>query len=413
MQAGKGFYMSVYRKILVFTLFIGASLACSSTVLFSQEGRPVFTASDSSLQVFLGGTLRTTVLISQKRPFPSGTAYLLLPLDATGTERSIDINARASALRLYIAGPQVGRFRVNGVAYAYLTSSLTGEDYGVLPAMLYAELVHSRWRFSAGQQVDVFAERLPNMVDAYFALAMSGCPGNSSRGQLRAEHFIHVPQGRLKATIAATEPVSTYISGDFRNNIADAGVPNIEWAIKFQTGEDPESWVPWSSLELALSGVRGRYRSFRNDALGNNIRVNTPRVRGLAAEYGFRVGRRLGFQGELFKGQALGNYLAGISQSVKGPADQEVRTAGYWSEMALFWKRNLQSRSGFGTERVRQADLFGSGISSNTTIYKNLIWDINASIQVGVEVNWKKTRYLPPFLDNQGFGGMFACQFKF
>lgn len=400
-------------KYAVCALLSALLSMCCNVGVFGQKGWPVCSAQDSSFQVFLGGKIRTTVLLSQKRPFPSGTAYLLLPQDATAAESSMDINARASAMSLYVSGPKVGSFKANAVGYAYLTSSLTSEDYGVLPALLYAELVNERWRFAAGQQVDVFAERVPNMVDAYFALAMSGCAGNSSRGQLRAAHSANVSGGTLKATIAATEPVSTYISKDFRSNIADAGVPNLEWAIKYQTGTDPDAYVPWDNLELAVSGVRGRYRSFQNDASGNNIRVNTPRVKGIAAEYGFRVGRRLGIQGEFFKGQALANYLAGISQSVKGPEDQEVRTAGYWSEVAFFWTRNLQSRSGFGTEQVREEDLLGSGIISNSTVYKNLIWDIHTAIQVGIEVNWKKTRYLPPFRDNQGFGGMIALQYAF
>jgi hypothetical protein len=64
---------------------------------FSQTPKPIFSLADSSINVYFGANLKTTMLLTNRRPAPStGTAYLLLPKDATGVEGTFDINARAS-----------------------------------------------------------------------------------------------------------------------------------------------------------------------------------------------------------------------------------------------------------------------------------------------------------------------------
>lgn len=397
-------------------LALAVSTLLVAATAFAQPAKPLFSLGDSSINVFMGAKIRPTILFSQKRPFPSGSAYILLPKDATGEERSIDLNARASNITLAIQGPKVGSFRLGGTLFAYFTQSVTSETYGFLPAMMFVELKNDKWRFALGQNYDVFAARLPEMVDYFFALAASGCAGNSSRGQLRAERYVPLnDQSRFAFTVAASEPITTFISPDLRNNTADNGVPNLEYAIKFYHGKDPEAWVPFDKIELGISGVQGSYRVFRNDTLNGsvvNLRVNKPRVMGIAGEYGFRLSKRLGIQGEVYTGQALGNYLGAIQQTTKGPLDAAVRSTGFWAEGACFWKRNLQTRFGYGQDQCREEDLKGTGIQKNQTVFSNLIWDINSSLQVGVELTWKKTSYLV-FRDNAGVTSMLMAQLRF
>ncbi|MEI6740836.1 MAG: hypothetical protein WCK74_11065 [Gemmatimonadaceae bacterium] len=391
-----------------------AGLWALASTARAQQPKPVLTFGDSGTTVVVGGKVRTTMLLSSKRHFPSGTAFLLLPKDATGQESSIDLNARSSSLFLAVDGPKVGSFTMSGMMFFYLTASVTSETYGILPTLLYADLKNERWRFAVGQQMDVFSERTPNMVDSYFTLAASGNAGNSSRAQLRAERFFPVgPQGRLSLTLAASEPITSYFSSDLRNNSADNGRPNAEWAVKYRSGTDTAAWVPFDRLELALSGVHGSYRVFKNDAMGTNIRVNHPQVAGLAGEFAFRLGNRVGVQGEVYRGKALGNYAASIFQTTKGAFDTEVHSRGVWSELAFYAKRNLQSRIGYGQDRCDEADLKGAGVLQNSTVFGNVIWDINRIMQVGAEVSYKHTQYLAPLRNNQGMTAMFMTQFKF
>jgi hypothetical protein len=381
---------------------------------YAQQPKPLLSLADSNLNVFVGGKIRTTMLMSNKRTFPSGTAFLLLPKDATGEESSFDFNARSSSLYFAMDGPKVGNFKLGGMMFFMLTSSVTSETYGILPSLLYVDLNNEHWRFAFGQQMDVFAERIPNMIDSYFALAASGCAGNSSRGQIRVERYFSIgKKGKFSLTAAASEPITSYFSPDLSNNTADNGMPNVEWSAKFRSGKDDSAWVPYDNVELAISGVSGSYRVFKNDIFGNNIRVNHPQVFGIAGEYAFRLGKRFGIQGELYSGKALGNYAAAIFQTTNGDFDNEIRSTGFWSELAFYWKKNLQTRIGYGQDKCNENDLKGLGILQNSTLFGNLIYDVNQSFQIGTEVSYKQTNYLAPLKNNQGFTAMFLTQYKF
>lgn len=385
--------------------------------LWSQTTSPVLSLADSSVQLFLGGNLKTTALLSNRRIAPgSGTAYLLLPADVTGVEGTFDMNARPSLVYLTAKGPSIGSFRTGARIVLNFIRDLSDPAYGLLPTLLYVDLTNERWRFAVGQQMDVFSERIPNMIDGYFALAASGCAGNSSRGQVRATHFIPLGEkSKLSLTVAASQPVTTYYSKDLRNNSENRGIPNAEWAIKFESGKDEQSWVPFKALELAVSGVTGSYRVFKNDTIAGvivNTRINQPHVMGICGEYAFRINRKLGIQGEVYAGRALGNYMGAILQTTKGVSDQEIRSNGFWTEAAIFWKKNWQTRVGYGQDVCNRDDLKGLGIQKNSTLYGNLIWDINNSFSSGIELTYKSTRYIG-LSNNEGVTAMWMFQFSF
>ncbi len=357
------------------------------------------------------------MLLTNRRPAPStGTAYLLLPKDGTGVEGTFDLNARASTIYLGADGPKLGSFKLGTKMVFYVIRDLADPAYGLLPALMYVDMKNDQWRFAAGQQVDVFAERIPNMIDGYFALASSGCAGNSSRGQLRATRYIETGENsKLSITLAASQPVSTYFSKDLRNNSENNGVPNVEWAVKYEAGKDENVWVPYNAVELAISGITGSYRVFKNDTLGGvivNTRINEPHVNGICGEYAFRLGKRFGIQGEVYAGQALGNYLATIMQTTKGANDNEIRSKGFWAEAAYYWQKNLQSRFGYGQDVCSKQDLMGAGVWKNSTFFGNVIWDINKTVSTGIELTHKSTQYLG-LNDNQGMTFMWMFQYSF
>jgi hypothetical protein len=400
----------------------GCMIICSLLTLLympgnAQQPKPILSLADSSVHVFFGANLKTTMLLSNRRMAPgNGTAFLLLPKDATGVENSFDLNARASTLYMAADGPRLGSFKLGAKMVFYVVRDVSDPAYGLLPALLYADMKNDKWRFAIGQQMDVFSERIPNMIDGYFALASSGCAGNSSRGQFRATRYIETGKNsQLSLTLAGSQPVTTYFSKDLRNNSENRGIPNLEWAVKFESGKDAGAWVPFHAIELAVSGVRGSYRVFKNDTLGGvivNSRINEPVVSGLCGEYAFRIGKRFGIQGEVYTGQALGNYMGAILQTTKGPMDKEIRSQGYWAEAVYFWKKNLQSRVGYGQDACNREDLMGIGILKNSTWFGNLIWDINKTISTGMEFTHKSTEYVG-LRNNQGVTFMWMFQYAF
>jgi hypothetical protein len=109
----------------------------------------------------------------------------------------------------------------------------------------------------------------------------------------------------------------------------------------------------------------------------------------------------------------LGNYAAAVFQTTKGDFDKEIRSTGFWTELAFYWKKNLQTRVGYGQDKCNESDLNGFGIPQNSTVFGNLIWDINNSLQIGTELSYKQTDYLAPLKNNQGVMAMFMTQYKF
>jgi hypothetical protein len=71
--------------------------------------------------------------------------------------------------------------------------------------------------------------------------------------------------------------------------------------------------------------------------------------------------------------------MGAILQTTKGPMDKEIRSQGYWAEAVYFWKKNLQSRVGYGQDACNREDLMGIGI-----LKKLLKTDDNGSKSKGV-----------------------------
>jgi len=405
------------RSLLLRIILLISAWPCCMTGM-AQVATPILVRGDSSLKVFIGGSLRTLVSYSPKRTLPGhATNYILLPKDPTGAESTFDLTARASKLYLTAEGPKVRGFTLGGKVVMYLTKDISSPAYGILPAMLLMEARNEKWRFAAGQQVDVFAPRIPGFIDGFFALAASGCAGNSSRGQLRAERYARIGgKGKLTLTAAASQPVSTYFSSDLRNNTSNKGVPNLEWAVNYTVRGQEDSWVPWEVFEVGGSGVLGTYRVFRNDTVNGviaNVGINTPKVRGYAADIAVRLGKRFGIQAEGYTGQALGNYLGGILQTTKGPSDREVRSTGWWVEAACYWRKDLHSRFGYGQDVCRKEDLLGAGILQNTTYFGNITLEADRRLSLGLELTYKETLYLPTGRDAQGMTYMGMVEFSF
>jgi hypothetical protein len=100
-----------------------------------------------------------------------------------------------------------------------------------------------------------------------------------------------------------------------------------------------------------------------------------------------------------------------ILQTTKGPTDKEIRSQGFWTEAAIYWKKNVQSRLGYGQDECKKEDLKGVGVWKNSTYFGNVIWDVNKTISTGLELTYKSTQYLG-LRDNQGVTFMWTFQYS-
>jgi hypothetical protein len=114
-------------------------------------------------------------------------------------------------------------------------------------------------------------------------------------------------------------------------------------------------------------------------------------------------------------------FLAGGVILRQGVTVSGLNTAATIWATALYayWMPNLQSHSGFGVDTANPDDITAIPFSQfgrtyNSTLWSNLLWDVNKSFRIGLEGTYRKTEYKDPMLTsrfpNEGYG--LATQFQ-
>jgi hypothetical protein len=277
----------------------------------------------------------------------------------------------------------------------------------------WGDLKNENWRFAAGYQFDVFNPISPNILP-FSVLCGSGNAGNAFRGQVRLERFLH-PHDRAQWTLqlALSEPITSVIDPGFSLS-EDNGWPNVEGRIALGLGriEGADAKRPF---EIGVSGVVGQVRNTVVDA--NNLVINrfVADVWGLGADFQWKVNDVFGFMGELYTGEGLGTYNGAALQLVNPQNNfQGIGSTGGWLETFVYWTPCLHSHFGYGIDDPHDSDVPVAaaflGRIENSTLYGNLMWDINAAFRVAFEVAWRETDYRNPLVpDNEGM--FFHTQF--
>lgn len=366
------------------------------------------------IDVTLFGALRTTVTTTTARMQPDATPFLVLPPLPGAADGTTKIDARLSSLALSIKGYTLGQFQLAGTIYAYLfDGDLFSGKYGVYPGMAYIDATSDDWRFALGLQQDVYAPMMPGMVDRMSAFAGSGNVGNSFKPQLRVERYLATAGGRVTLQGAIADPLPSNIKPGFTDSTESAGVPNVEARIVWEHGDDDTAWLKWPRYTLGVSGAAGRFRTLYDaDPAPDTQRIRSyeTNLSGLALEAGWRIGDRIGIQGEIYDGRALGPYLGTVFQTVNSVTREALASSGAWGEVAWYWTPQHHSHVGYGIDRV---DAEGHPtIRSNETAFANFFWDPSAMTTLAIEATWRRTEYLGG-VDNDGFALMLSSELRF
>jgi hypothetical protein len=204
-----------------------------------------------------------------------------------------------------------------------------------------------------------------------------------------------------------SEPITTTIDPAFGLLNDDNGWPNIEGRIALGLGclegVGPTAKRPF---EIGVSGVAGQVRTLQLGA-----RQEVADVWGVAADFRWKMTKCFGVMGEVFTGQSLGTYNAGILQTTNTVTFEGIRTTGGWMEAFMYWTPCLHSHVGFGIDDPIDREVVATGPVYNSTIYGNLLWDINQTFRVGFEVTWRQTHYQSVILPDKEAAG-FHTQFQ-
>jgi len=356
--------------------------------------------------IHLFGALKLDMLFGSARALSPGTPFFLFPGPSPGFDDNyVSVHARQSTLGAAFTGPQFHGLQSGGMVIAmFFNDSVVADQYGLLPLQAFGELRNQDWRFAAGLQFDVFSPGMPTVLP-FSALSASGNAGNAFRGQLRLERFVHVsPEKQWTLQVALSEPISSTIDPAFRA-LEDNGWPNIEGRVALELGPiEGAGLAAKRPIEIGISGVVGQIRT--TEPL---IRQVVADVWGVSCDFRWRINQIFGVQGEVFTGKTLGTYNAGVLQNINTVTLQGIRSSGGFGEMYLYWTPCLHSHFGYGIDNPHDRDVNAGGQLRNSTIFANLLWDLNSTFRIGVEFTWRETDYklLP---DNEGAG--FHTQFQ-
>ncbi|PQO43955.1 hypothetical protein [Blastopirellula marina] len=355
------------------------------------------------------GALKLDMIFGSARAISPGTPFFLFPGPTNGFDDSyVSVHARQSMLGAALDGPQFGGFQSGGqLLVMFFNDNVIADQYGILPLQAYGELRNNDWRFAAGLQFDVFAPGAPTMLP-FSALAGSGNAGNAFRGQLRLERFIHVSDiEQWTMQFAMSEPVVSTINPDFRL-LEDNGWPNLEGRVALGLGPmEGMGAAAMRPMEIGMSSVVGQLRN-----TDPGVRQVVANVFGFSTDFRWNICETYGMKGELYAGQGLGTYNAGVLQNVNTSTLQAIRSSGGFGEFFYYWTPCLHSHFGYGVDNPINRDVNLGGRTFNSTYYANALWDINQTFRIGCELSYRETDYRG-LNDNEGPGFQTQVQWAF
>ncbi len=356
------------------------------------------TAGGATLQ--LSAEARLLGFSSSRYTFNPGQPLVVSPKDPAA---SYDLSAQQSTVTASFQGPKWGEWTPGGFALFTLQDNLLAEGYSFTPVAFVGEIGNGRWRFVAGQNFDVFAPRDPDTLPSG-KLAATGNPG-AYRPQFRVERrFQGGPGLEGLLQVAGSAPITTALPRSLdlatlsdQELVEDNGWPNAEARLSLGFGAPAEraGGRNLRPLELGVSAVVGQLRVLDNIRATAPITLVSDRsevtVWGAALDGRLAIGRSVGLSGELYTGQALGEYMAGIFQTYNRATNAAVPTSGGWVQLSVHPSDQVRLAAGYGMDNATDAGLFG--LLANGTAFANVVWDVNAWLQLGLEGNYKFTRY--------------------
>ena len=309
---------------------------------------------DFKIQVF--GAIRLDAMYNTARVQGPGLPAFLTPKFVGGfTESTIAMNARNSSVGVAFTGPDIGNFHSGGrlSAVFFDNTNVFADRNGFLLTSAYGELFNDKWRFAAGLQLDILAPLLPTVL----TFSADGAPiGDSIKGQIRVERYLQLgSDSQVTLQGGISEPLNSASSPDI-NLDEDNGWPNVEGRVAFGVGKPAPIGIGLLTprpLEVAVSGVVGQ---LRRTSLDPGRRVVSD-VWGVAVDTQGNFNGVVGFKGEAYTGQGLGQMTGGILQSLDAVTWKAIGSTGGWVEGFVYLKPNLHSHTGMFIDDVNDEDL--------------------------------------------------------
>jgi hypothetical protein len=311
--------------------------------------------------------------------FPGGFAYYAAPQSLSHSQFFVSPSNTVVGFKL--SGLTFGSAAITGAMDVNLRSpqplvtpnSLLPQFYDV-----HLQVEVERWRLIVGQYLDVILPILPDTINSYPAGYLPGALGYVAPAVRVDSRFPVGESFQLVAQAAASRPTPTFqITDELFGR--QAGAPDGQARIAFAVGRSDKPWE--RPFEIGASGHFGGRRA----TMISTKQDVTYTTWSLAGDLRLRLHTGTLIKGRVFMGQALGEFAAGIFQTVNTDTLLPIRARGLWLQAQQVISDRWRVTLGYGLDHANDADLGDGGRLFNEEVFGNVLWQVTRTIGFGAE----------------------------
>ena len=398
------------RKIVVCSSAAVLLAGAASAQEAPQEKPPV----TSKFKMSLGGFVKLDYVYNSVNLGPASGTGLVATLQPGGIPKSSSVaanqeqslfSARQSRLWFKTEGPTLlGGKTTALIETDFFGSGGSNEGATMRMRLAYGTIDWDNTQILFGQSWDLFAPAAASTVDFGHGQT-AGNPTTPRLAQLRVTQKISVgEQHSFKLVGALQNPIQDTNTANGTAGETWGAKPNIAgqaMLVSKALGVAPGFWgLPMNTLTLGLFGLYGNEELKGNsstvDSLGYGLYAFVPI---LQSSDGKSRKMTASFEGQAYRAENMSFNYATVSPLI-GPAGNKTGAKGYglFGQLIFYPTQDLGVAAGYGMRGAEDYNSYtSSGIKdfqkSNSQIFANVFYDINAAIRVASEYQHVSTRY--------------------
>lgn len=343
------------------------------------KGKPVFPITNQ-FPITLYGHLKLDGSYDDSRT-NSGNCPKYVLSDTNGDDDQFNLTARHTRLGLRLKGPEVKGIETEGNAEIdFYGKEDELQNNPRMRQAWFALNFPDNWRLLAGQTEDLQGPL--NMATLNTSVGWGAGNIGFRRPQLRLEKGFNLgEENRLTFQAAAARPYAIDNDKDSLDDGEDSGMPDLQARMAWR--------FPSLGDQPATVGIGGHWGQREIDFGGKNDRDFDSWS--LVLDVDFPLHRMLSLQGEIWTGQFLDGYQAGILQGFDTGEGEEVESTGGFAQLCLKPSDDWKLNGGFGIDDPDDHTV--SLRERNLTYFFNVRRSLTKNAWIGVEYQRYETDY--------------------
>ncbi len=317
-------------------------------------------------------------------------ATVLPESGAAGAKRNDDqffLDPRLTRFGFDVLPGKVGESEVKGkleIDFANFPTGSTESRATPRIRLAYIDIGTAEYGLRVGQDWDLIAPLFP-AANHELLMWNAGNPGDR-RAQIQGRYTPADTGFELKAALGLTGAITGQdldpAGGGGQVDGFDSGMPHLQ----VRAGKKGDLLVDKKPADIGLWGAIGRLET--DTRFNGESRFD---IWLLGADLNVPLSETLTARGEVWTGQNLGDFRAGIGQTVNTTTGREISSIGGWGEVVYEHTRKTRFHVGGTTDDPDNGDLNSGNANRNIAGYVGTVVDWDSGIRTGFDVLYWET----------------------